>query len=339
MGFDLHGECSGDPQGYFIIKGTEKVVLMQEQLCRNKVLMESDWKKGILQASCASATLETKSKIGIILKNNRLWLKSSSFKEFISLPVIFKAMGCEGDRLIARMFNFVQYSIPNESGGSEVEKDTELIKYQKEEQELILYLTFEETNKLKVRNQNDAIDYLANKIKYLFKSMENRSKDEKKIEVVNILSKIVLPHVSVIKNDYKHKITFIAYMTRKLIRFYFKSKDKGANSEVDIADNRDYLGNKRVECAGEMLSLLFEDLFKRFNSELKKELDKFLLRARKKARDSDSVQNFVKMICSSDTITNGLKHALSSGNWTIKRWESLSIFQSRYASIYKNMLY
>lgn len=48
--------------------------------------------------------------------------------------------------------------------------------------------------------------------------------------------------------------------------------------QIDIRNDRDYLANKRVECAGDMLSLIFEDLFKRFNYEVKKDLDKYLLR-------------------------------------------------------------
>lgn len=40
--------------------------------------------------------------------------------------------------------------------------------------------------------------------------------------------------------------------------------------------NQDYYGNKRLELAGQLISLLFEDLFKRFNSELKRNADMVL---------------------------------------------------------------
>lgn len=43
------GECAVDPGGYFIVKGQEKVILVQEQLSKNRVIVESQ--KGIVQAS------------------------------------------------------------------------------------------------------------------------------------------------------------------------------------------------------------------------------------------------------------------------------------------------
>ncbi len=44
-------ECPLDPGGYFIVNGTEKVILVQEQLSKNRVIVEADPKKGIVQAS------------------------------------------------------------------------------------------------------------------------------------------------------------------------------------------------------------------------------------------------------------------------------------------------
>ena len=36
------GECPLDPGGYFVVKGTEKVVLIQEQLSNNRIIIEKD---------------------------------------------------------------------------------------------------------------------------------------------------------------------------------------------------------------------------------------------------------------------------------------------------------
>jgi DNA-directed RNA polymerase III subunit RPC2 len=44
-------ECALDPGGYFIVNGTEKVILVQEQLSKNRVIVEADPKKGVVSAS------------------------------------------------------------------------------------------------------------------------------------------------------------------------------------------------------------------------------------------------------------------------------------------------
>lgn len=44
-------ECPLDPGGYFVVKGTEKVILVQEQLSKNRIIVETDSKKGLVQAS------------------------------------------------------------------------------------------------------------------------------------------------------------------------------------------------------------------------------------------------------------------------------------------------
>jgi len=47
-------ECPLDPGGYFVVKGTEKVILVQEQLSKNRIIVETDPKKGLVQASVTS---------------------------------------------------------------------------------------------------------------------------------------------------------------------------------------------------------------------------------------------------------------------------------------------
>lgn len=51
-------ECPLDPGGYFVVKGTEKVILVQEQLSKNRIIVELDSVKGIVQASCTSCVAE-----------------------------------------------------------------------------------------------------------------------------------------------------------------------------------------------------------------------------------------------------------------------------------------
>ena len=64
------GECPLDPGGYFIVKGTEKVILIQEQLSKNRIIIDID-SKGEVGASVTSSTHERKSKTNIIVKHGR----------------------------------------------------------------------------------------------------------------------------------------------------------------------------------------------------------------------------------------------------------------------------
>ncbi|GFH28944.1 DNA-directed RNA polymerase subunit beta, partial [Haematococcus lacustris] len=63
-----------------------------------------------------------------------------------------------------------------------------------------------------------------------------------------------------------------------------------------------------------LVALLFEDLFKRLNSDLKRLADAALSKANRAS------QFDISKSIRTDTITYGLDSALSSGNWTIKRF-------------------
>lgn len=75
------------------------------------------------------------------------------------------------------------------------------------------------------------------------------------------LAHTILAHVPVIEYNFRSKCVYVAQMVRRVIL---------ALEDSSWVDDRDYYGNKRLELAGQLIALLFEDLFKTFNTEFKK---------------------------------------------------------------------
>lgn len=161
--------------------------------------------------------------------------------------------------------------------------------------------SLEECHKLNIYTQLQALQYVGSKVRQRATWGKSRTKVE---EARELLAGVMLAHVPVIKYDFKPKCVFLALMVRRVIL---------ACSDEANVDDRDYYGNKRLELAGQLLSLLFEDLFKRFNAELKKIADQTIPKPR--AAQFDIVKHMRQ-----DQITNGLVHAITSGNWIIKRF-------------------
>lgn len=98
--------------------------------------------------------------------------------------------------------------------------------------------------------------------------------------------------------NFKAKAMYLALMIRRVIQ---------AENDPTSVDDRDYYGNKRLELAGSLLSLLFEDLFKRMNFELKQIADKNIPKI--KAAQFDIIKHI-----RTDQITVGLENAISTVN-------------------------
>lgn len=92
------------------------------------------------------------------------------------------------------------------------------------------------------------------------------------------------------------KAIYLAIMVKRVIE---------AETNKAAIDDPDYYGNKRLELAGSLLALMFEDLFKRFNWELKSIADKIIPKV--KAAPFDVVKHMRP-----DLIANGLFAAIST---------------------------
>ena len=119
------------------------------------------------------------------------------------------------------------------------------------------------------------------------------------------LAGMVINHIPVINYNFQSKALYLALMVRRVC---IGIKDPST------LDDKDYYGNKRLELAGQLLSLLFEDLFKRFNFELKKAAEAVLSKPNR-AEAFDCLKAIRQ-----DTITNGLINAIATGNWNVKRF-------------------
>jgi DNA-directed RNA polymerase III subunit RPC2 len=275
-------ECCFDPGGYFIIKGVEKVILIQEQLSKNRVILEED-AKGVC-ASITSSTHERKSKSYVLVKHGRVYLKNNTLGEDIPIVIVLKAMG--------------------------IESDLELVQLVGSESLLVnaMALSLEEASRLKIFTQHQALKFIGTKIRgrtNAGSSMGYRKPMPPEDEAREVLAFVVLSHVPVEHFHFRPKCMYIGHVVRRVLLVHLGKMP---------LDDKDYYGNKRLELAGNLLSLLFEDLFKIFNKDLKRQAD-LVLSKPNRAQAFD----IVKCI-RPDTITNGMINAIATGNWVLKRF-------------------
>jgi len=281
-------ECFLDNGGYFIIQGIERVILIQEQLSKNRIMLE-DGPKGIF-ASVTSSSIEHKSKTTLNMKNDCFYVQSTNFNEDVPAIILIKAMGIVSDGEIAEV----------------VGKDLF---------DLILP-SFEEAIAKKIFREEQALLYLSKIIRI---NQENDKMDE----VRSVISERILQNIES-GMTLRKKAIYLCLMMRKL------AMNKAG---LIAADDKDYMGNKRFELAGQLLGILFEDSFKKFNYELKKSIDKILSK-RTRTSEFDAL-TFFNLQTSS--ITSSLTRAISTGNWNLKRFRmersGVSSIITRYSYI------
>ncbi|XP_053200695.1 DNA-directed RNA polymerase III subunit RPC2-like [Panonychus citri] len=289
-------ECPNDPGGYFIVNGSEKVILIHEQLSRNRILIEEG---PVCQVT--SATAERKSRTNLVInKKKQIVMKHNSFTdEGIHIFIVFKAMGFSSESEI------VEYICGTLKENSEVDVN-------------FLIPSIEACHRAEVWTSTQALQYMANRLKN--KSIGIKAGENRRFSSIDLIRELlattIIAHVPVLNLNFRLKAIYLAQMVKRLIL---------AVDNPEYIDDRDYYGNKRLELAGSLIGLLFEDLLKRFNSELRMIADKNIPKI--KAAQFDITKHMRQ-----DLITNGLINCIATGNWTLKRFKMERIGVSQVLS-------
>jgi DNA-directed RNA polymerase beta subunit len=313
LNHNITGECPHDAGGYFIINGSEKTVLGQERAAENRVVCynvaknNNKWLwvaeiKSIPDSKCISPK---QINMMVVTKQNGfghpLVIQIPRMKQPIPLFIVFRALGVLSDREICE---YIVYQInAGAAGGGASEGDDD---YKTKMLESLQASIIDANH---IMTQEDAVRYFISQVIFTPINMDKETGAIKKREfALEVLNNDLFPHC----NTGKQRIFFLGYMAHKLLRAFFG---------ISKQDDRDSYLNKRVDLTGTLLNNLFRNYF----NKLVKDMSKQVVREINTGswRSTEDYQNIVNdtnmyKIIKSTTIENGLKRALSTGDFGIK---------------------
>jgi len=299
------GECRFDAGGYFIINGSEKTVLGQERAAENKVYCYNisknstkyTWSaemKSVPDFKCISPKQVN---MMVSSKNNGfgfpIHIQIPRMKQPIPLFILFRAMGVESDKKIC------EHVLLNIESG----------KYKELLQGLQASVIESNTHLTK----EDCIKYMMTHVMYTPINMDRETGQRKKYEfTLDVLENDVFPHCK----THIQKVYFLGYMTNRLLQ---------VSHDILKGDDRDSYLNKRVDLTGTLLNNLFRNYFNKLVKDMEKQVIKEINNGSWKS--TDDYLNIINMtniykIIKSTTIENGIKRALSTGDFGTKHSSS-----------------
>jgi len=299
------GECKFDAGGYFIINGSEKTVLGQERAAENKVycfnVSKNDtkytWKAEIKSVPDFKCISPKQINMMISSKNNgfgqTICIELPRVKQPIPLFIVFRAIGVLSDKEICERI-LLDIS---------ADKNKKMLQ--------ALQASIIEANKYLI--QEDCIKYIMSFVMYTPINMDKETGAKKKYDfTLEILNNDLFPHC----HNMEQKKYFLGYMTNKLLM---------ASFELIKQDDRDSYLNKRIDLTGTLLNNLYRNYF----NKLVKDMEKQIIREINTGswKSTDDYENIINLtniykIIKSTTIENGLKRALSTGDFGIKHTNS-----------------
>jgi len=281
------GECIFDQGGYFVINGSEKVLIAQERLANNSVFcfekkapskfcwaaeVRSHVETGARPTSTMYVQMYASSSIKEATSGHQIHAVIPYVRQSIPVVILFRALGTTADREIL-----------------------ERICYQFDDVEMMDKFRSSLEEAFVIQSQQVALDFIGKR-----GSATNIARRERIEYARQLLEKEFLPHVGMEPRQENKKSYFLGYVVNRLLMCSLNRQGE---------DDRDHYGNKRLDLAGPLLSGLFRVLIRK----LRKDISGYLQRCVDNNRDFNlSAALKVK------TVSNGLKYALATGNWGIQ---------------------
>ena len=231
-----NGEDPNDPGGYFVINGSERVIVGLEDLSYNKIIVDKEIVGGniVFKAKVYSSIVGYRAKLELVMKHDGL-IVSRIPGSPVDIPVItlMRALGLESDKEIAIAVSPVD-TIQDE-----------------------LEASFEKSSE--VPTSKDSIVYISKRIapgmleEFQIKRAET------------LLDWGLLPHLGKNQDNRKEKSQFLGEAACKLIEL----KLGWVNP-----DDKDHYGNKVIKFAGQMLADLFRTAFRNLVRDMKYQLER-----------------------------------------------------------------
>ena len=296
------GECGFDTGGYFIMNGSEKTVLGQERAAENRVMCfnvsknntKYSWVAEIKSVPDFKCISPKQINLMFSSKNNGFGfpidVQLPRIKQPVPLFVVFRALGVIADKEICEKI---------------------LLDIKNKDLLLALQASIIEANKYLTKDE--CIRYITTFAMYTPINMDKDTGATKKHEfTMDVLNNDLFPHC----HNITQKTYFLGYMTNKLLQ---------AATGLVKQDDRDSYINKRVDLTGTLLNNLFRNYF----NKLVKDMEKQVIREINNGswKSTDDYENIINLtniykIIKSTTIENGLKRALSTGDFGIKQVNS-----------------
>lgn len=234
------GEDPLDPGGYFLINGSERVVVALEDLAPNRVLADVE-KVGLnpnYKAKIFSTTVGFRARIEVTMKTDgAIYVLMPGMPADIPFVVIMKALGIEADVKIAELVS-VDEEVQNELEGS-----------------------FEKA--LDVTSSKDAFLFIGNRLAP-GQIAEYRTK-----KAETVVDRNFLPHLGRMPENRLEKSYFLSEIIAKIVELKLGRRQP---------DDKDHYSNKRLKLAGPLLAELFRITFRNLARDLKYQLERITIR-------------------------------------------------------------